>query len=76
MRLGYSDDCNLLTVTTTSHCRFDSVSDFAKPVREFWKRHNVASYRRLQSESREALGGTAAPARSREGQENKRKKYS
>src|SRR5262249_288630 len=53
MRLGYSDDRYLLPVTTASHCRFDSVSDFSQPVREVRKRHNEPSYRRLQSESRE-----------------------
>src|SRR5690242_13705792 len=56
MRLGYSDDRHPLSVTTAPSCRLDSISNFSQPVREVWKRHNVASYRRLQSESREALG--------------------
>ena len=54
VRLGYRHDLHRLAVTGPSHRGVDSVTHLAEPVREVRKRHNVATYRRLQVESREA----------------------
>src|SRR5262245_59839799 len=51
--LGDCDDCNLLLVTAASNRFLDLSADGFQPVREVRERHNAATYRKLQSESRE-----------------------
>src|SRR5687768_8578789 len=53
MSLGHRYDPNGLPMPTAGHRCIDALPDLGHALRQVWKRHNRASYRRLQSEARE-----------------------
>src|SRR6185503_4409274 len=77
VRLGDRHDRDGLSVTAAAPRCLDSIAHLSKPFREVRKRHKTPSYRKLQSESREASWTLAdAGSSTVRGQERTFTKYS